>query len=107
MPGEDPAITVNRLVAAGVSRQMPCAQVSLASMPAQQIVTTTLDELAKTEAHAKPAVLLIGDVIGLSESERAGLDGCFQQALMVTPAAHEIEPIAALRSQGSEAVDHG
>ncbi len=94
MPGADPATTVARLAAAGVSRRTPCALVSRVSTPGQEIVTTTLDELAKAHPQPKPAILLIGDVVTLAQSEQARFVSRHQHALMgaAGPEQH-IEPI--------------
>jgi uroporphyrin-III C-methyltransferase len=85
MPGADPEITVNKLTAAGVARHTPCALVSRASTPAQQIAVTTLDALAKTWAHAKPAILIIGDVARLSRHDRFHLDNICAQSFTAQP----------------------
>jgi uroporphyrin-III C-methyltransferase len=85
MPGTDPQITVNKLAAAGVARQTPCALVSRASTSAQQITVTTLLALARTRAHAKPAILIIGDVARLSRHDRLHLDNVFAQSFVVRP----------------------
>lgn len=124
MPGVDLAITVGKLAAAGVSRQTPCALVSRASTAAQQIVTTTLDELEKTQAHPKPAILIIGDVVGLAHHDGLRLDNICAQASLpeanIAPVVEQIAgqvageiagPFAAAsrnaRRPGSEVASHG
>ena len=62
MPGPGPRALVERLAAAGVPRNTPCAAVACASTPAQEIVVSTLGQLQSATLAAKPAVLIIGDV---------------------------------------------
>jgi len=70
MPATDPRLTVRKLASAGIEPKTPCALVSRASTSAQQITTTTLDKLAQVRTQAKPAILIIGDVARLSQSDR-------------------------------------
>jgi uroporphyrin-III C-methyltransferase len=86
MPGADPRVTVNKLAAAGVARTTACALVSRASTSAQQITLITLNDLAQMRAHAKPAILIIGDVVRLSQQDRRPLESIFAQALPPEPA---------------------
>jgi uroporphyrin-III C-methyltransferase len=86
MPGVDPRVTVNKLAAAGVARTTACALVSRASTSAQQITLITLNDLTKMRAHAKPAILIIGDVVRLSQQDRRPLESIFAQALPPEPA---------------------
>jgi uroporphyrin-III C-methyltransferase len=67
MPGSDPRVTVQKLVAAGVPRQTPCALISRASTAAQQTMVTTLEKLPNISAQAKPSILILGDVVRLSK----------------------------------------
>ena len=67
MPGADPRETVNKLAAAGVPRETPCAVVSRASTAAQQTTITTLEKLPSVSAQAKPSILILGDVVRLSK----------------------------------------
>ena len=67
MPGSDPRETVNRLEAAGVPRETPCAVVSRASTSAQQTTITSLGKLRSVGAQAKPSILILGDVVRLSK----------------------------------------
>ena len=69
MPGPDPRALVERLAAAGVPRNTPCAVVACASTPAQEISVSTLDQLQTSSLAAKPAVLIIGDVAGFAREK--------------------------------------
>jgi uroporphyrin-III C-methyltransferase len=81
MPGTDARATVNKLAAAGLSRQTPCALIARASTAAQQITFTTLKELEQVPMQAKPAILIIGDVTRLSQHDKLRLDSMFTQPL--------------------------
>ena len=71
MPGPDPRALVERLAAAGVPRNTPCAVVACASTPAQEIGISTLSELQSSSLAAKPAVLIIGDVAEFAQKRLA------------------------------------
>ncbi|MGH9640879.1 MAG: uroporphyrinogen-III C-methyltransferase [Terriglobales bacterium] len=86
MPGADPRITVNKLATAGVARQTPCALISRASTPAQQITVTTLNRLAQIAAQAKPSILIIGDVVRLSQHDWLRLKNLYAQPFAPPPA---------------------
>ena len=104
MPGADPHITVNKLAAAGIARQTPCALVSRASTSGQQITLTTLKELEPLAMQAKPSILIIGDVTRLSQYDKQRLETIFAQPFPSQPA------IAAHASPGlsqNGAVNHG
>ena len=62
---------VEHLIAGGRQRDEPAAIVSKASTPAQQVLVSTLGELATASALAEtPAIIVIGEVVRL----RAGFD---------------------------------
>lgn len=63
MPGSDAEETVSRLAAAGIPQQSPCAIVSRASTPAQTVLVTTLEKLPTAGGYAKPAILILGEVV--------------------------------------------
>ena len=63
MPGRDAQAMVDKLAAAGVPRKTPCALISRASTPAQQTTLTTLEKLPGVATEAKPALLILGDVV--------------------------------------------
>jgi uroporphyrin-III C-methyltransferase len=67
MPGPDPQATAERLAAAGVPRQTPCAVISRASTSAQQTTLTTLERLPGVAAQAKPSLLILGEVVRLAK----------------------------------------
>ena len=67
MPGSDAYETVGKLADAGVPLDSPCAIVSRASAPDQRIITTTLENLPKTNGYAKPAILILGEVVRLAK----------------------------------------
>jgi uroporphyrin-III C-methyltransferase len=73
MPGSDPKETLSKLTAAGVPRHTPCAIVSRASTAAQQMTITTLAKLPSVSAYAKPAILILGEVVRRSKLDQADL----------------------------------
>jgi len=86
MPGPDARITASKLAAAGLALQTPLALVSRASTPAQQISLTTLKELPQIAMQAKPSILIIGDVVRLSQNDRFRLETLYGQPLPLQPA---------------------
>jgi len=76
MPGRNPHETVANLASAGLPRHTPCAIVSNASAPTQQIVMTRLEDLPRVGSCPKPAILILGEVV-----ERAKVNGIDLNAL--------------------------
>jgi len=91
MPGPDARITASRLAAAGLSLQTPVALVSRASTPAQQMTLTTLRELPQITMQAKPSILIIGDVVRLSQHDRLRLETLYGHALPLPAPTHRKE----------------
>lgn len=73
MPGRDAQAMVDKLADAGVPRQTPCALISRASTPAQQTTLTTLEKLPGVATEAKPALLILGDVVRHAKQGRVDL----------------------------------
>ena len=73
MPGPDPRAMVEKLAAAGVPRHTPCALIARASTSMQQTSFTTLEKLPGVAAQAKPALLIVGEVVRLAKQGRADL----------------------------------
>jgi uroporphyrin-III C-methyltransferase len=112
MPGSDARITVQKLSAAGVTRQTPCALISRASTAAQQITVTTLEELEQVKMQAKPSILIIGDVARLSQHDKLRLKNVLAQPLLAGRNARPTQPAIAaaigdLTVGRNEAVNHG
>jgi uroporphyrin-III C-methyltransferase len=63
MPGEQRALA-GALVQAGLSQQTPCAVISQASLPTENIRAGTLAWLRDAEPMPKPRLLVIGPVVG-------------------------------------------
>ena len=70
MPEPDAQAMVDKLAAAGVPLQTPCALISRASTAAQQTTLTTLEKLPFVATQAKPALLILGDVVRLAKQGR-------------------------------------
>ncbi|MGD0481884.1 MAG: siroheme synthase CysG [Terracidiphilus sp.] len=60
MPGRDLTLLATEWLAEGLPADLPCAVVSRAAQPDQQIVHTTLGELASIAPPAAPSILIAG-----------------------------------------------
>jgi siroheme synthase len=78
-------VTVSKLKAAGIEGGTPCALISRASARAQQITTTTIEKLTEAGAHAKPAILIVGEVARLSRGDEHRLNQTFLNAFRSEP----------------------
>jgi uroporphyrin-III C-methyltransferase/precorrin-2 dehydrogenase/sirohydrochlorin ferrochelatase len=91
MPGPDARITASKLAAAGLSLQTPIALVSRASTAAQQMTLTTLQQLPQITMQAKPSILIVGDVVRLSQHDRFRLEALYGQPLPLPAPTHRKE----------------
>lgn len=71
MPGSDLSGYVNSWLRAGDSPDMPCVLISRVSQPDQEIVRTSLRELAQTRVPPSPALMLAG--WALSQADESAL----------------------------------
>jgi uroporphyrin-III C-methyltransferase len=101
MPGSDARVTVEKLAAAGVTRQTPCALISRASTASQQITVTTLKELEQVKMQAKPSILIIGDVARLSQHDRLRLKNVFSEPVPTQPAIAAANKVSNLSGNGA------
>lgn len=104
MPGPDARVTASKLAAAGLGLQTPVALVSRASTPAQQITVTTLEELPQITMQAKPSILIIGDVVRLSQHDQLRLETLYGQPL---PQQAAISATNDSPLNTNQAVNHG
>ncbi len=95
MPGSNPRATVERLATAGVPEHTPCALISRASTNAQQTTITTLEKLPTIGGHAKPSILILGDVVRLSKLGQVDFQTLGGELL---PAQNSAEPAEADRA---------
>jgi len=73
MPGRDLALLAAEWMAEGLPADLPCAVVSRAAQPGQEVIHTTLGELGQTAAFAQaPSLLLAGWAIRQAEAIEAG-----------------------------------
>jgi len=63
MPGHNHAAVVANLQAAGLANDTPCAIISRASTPHQQIHCTTISALPQAPRMAAPTLLIVGEVV--------------------------------------------
>ena len=66
MPGDDYAQVARRLVGSGFAVKTPCAILSRATTPEQEIYQTTISELPHAPRLTAPALLVVGEVVGLA-----------------------------------------
>lgn len=78
MPGRDLTLLAAEWIAEGLPADLPCALVSHAAQPDEQLVYTTLDVLGETQAPRSPSLLLAGWAvqagIGWQKRATAGLE---------------------------------
>jgi len=60
MPGRDLTLLAEEWMAEGLPADLPCALVSRAAQPDEQVVYTTLGELSEATAPAAPSLLIAG-----------------------------------------------
>ena len=60
MPGRDLSLLAEQWIAEGLPADLPCAIVSHAAQPGQQVLHTTLGALGQTQPAAAPSLLLAG-----------------------------------------------
>lgn len=69
MPGRDYQRISTDLISAGVAGATPCVVVSKISSAEQRAVKTTVAELGQISALPAPAVLVVGEVVGVADLE--------------------------------------
>lgn len=66
MPGYGYAMMTERLVAAGLSKETPCAIVSQVATPGERVFRTTLVALATAPQLPPPTLLFVGEVVRMA-----------------------------------------
>jgi uroporphyrin-III C-methyltransferase len=77
MPGQDYSALSRRLQSAGISAETPCALVSRATQPGQRTILSTVSRLPDERQLPAPCLLIVGDVVRLSDvwqSKTVGAD---------------------------------
>jgi siroheme synthase len=64
MPGRDLSAIAAQLRSDGLQSNVPCAIVSRAAQPDQQVQRTTLAHLDRLRPGPQPTVLLVGEALG-------------------------------------------
>ncbi|HEV2714759.1 MAG TPA: SAM-dependent methyltransferase, partial [Terriglobales bacterium] len=72
MPGRNYDATAQKLRAAGVAPETPCAIVSQIGSPSERMCKTTIAELASTAALPAPSLLVVGDVVRFAQHRSRG-----------------------------------
>ena len=63
MPGRDYFAVTSRLISSGLNPATPCAVISRATTPLQQIHRTTIQELPSAPQLPAPSLLVVGEVV--------------------------------------------
>ena len=71
MPGRDLALLASEWLSEGLPADLPCAVVSRAAQPDQQVVHTTLGELGSVTPAAAPSLIIAGWAVREQVSESA------------------------------------
>ena len=67
MPGYDYRSTAQQLLRAGLPRTTPCAIISQATSPDEQVHVTTVEELHRSPRLPAPTLLVVGEVVRLAK----------------------------------------
>lgn len=93
MPGYDYGSTAQQLRRAGVPAATPCAIISQATSPNEQVHMTTVDDLHTSPRLPSPTLLVVGEVVRLAKPaalrQKFGWQGSFAPNGAVLPAAQE------------------
>lgn len=88
MPGHDYAEMAGRLSTAGFAQETPCAIISRATTPQQQVHRTTISHLHRAPRLATPTLLVVGKVVKFadrsvdqSEANFPGMENAFETVL--------------------------
>jgi uroporphyrin-III C-methyltransferase len=72
MPGHDYLTTAQQLLRAGLRGTTPCAIVSHATLPDEQVHLTTVEELPQSPPLPAPTLLVVGEVVRLAKPATLG-----------------------------------
>jgi uroporphyrin-III C-methyltransferase len=67
MPGHDYVRTAGRLATSGFAPETPCAIISRATTPQQQVHLTTISHLHRASELGAPTLLVVGEVVKFAE----------------------------------------
>jgi uroporphyrin-III C-methyltransferase len=77
MPGHDYAGIADRLVTAGFAQETPCAIISRATTPHQQVHYTTISSLHQSPRLAAPTLLVIGEAVRFADHPTNAFEAVF------------------------------
>ncbi|HEV7220834.1 MAG: uroporphyrinogen-III C-methyltransferase [Terriglobales bacterium] len=98
MPGYDYPATSRQLIAAGLVPNIPCAVISKATTPDQQIHQTTLQDLHSAPRLPSPTLLVVGEVVRFSRQPSP----IREIASFEFPASIPLEPFLRLQDLAQE-----
>ena len=94
MPGSDYREISSRLTDAGFAPETPCAIISRATTPEQQIHSTTVSDLPRAPRLASPTLLLVGEVVRFSSRDSPHYAAIAPELLPAEPLTGDEEPLA-------------
>ncbi len=98
MPGYDYSATSRHLVAAGLAPATPCAVISKATLPDQQVHQATLQDLHSAPRLPSPTLLVVGEVVRFARQASP----IREIASFEFPANIPLEPIMRFQEQAQE-----
>jgi uroporphyrin-III C-methyltransferase len=78
MPGHDYAGTARKLTASGFAAETPCAIISRATTPHQQVHLTTILNLHHSPRLAAPTLLVVGEVVRFADQAEENFSSHFE-----------------------------
>jgi uroporphyrin-III C-methyltransferase len=104
MPGQNYAEVAGKLTAAGLGRETPCAVISRATTRYERVHRTTVANLHRAPQLAAPTLLVVGEVVDLSNPAAIAedLEAVCQEAGKHTLLPIELFKTLSFRAQGSE-----
>jgi uroporphyrin-III C-methyltransferase len=96
MPGSNYGEISTRLTEAGFAKKTPCAIISRATTPEQQIHRTTVSDLPRVPKLASPTLLVVGEVVRFSD--RSLVEEAVEQAVLearteIGPGIDSVHPV--------------
>jgi uroporphyrin-III C-methyltransferase len=94
MPGFDYTEISSRLTIAGFAKETPCAIISRATTPEQQIYRTTVSDLPLAPKLGSPTLLVVGEVVRFSNGDSLQYAAIVPELLPAEPLTGNEEPRA-------------
>jgi uroporphyrin-III C-methyltransferase len=105
MPGYGYATMSERLEAAGLCKQTPCAIVSQVATPGERVFRTTLGELATAPQLPPPTLLFVGEVVRMANHPTLASEAAWWTPEAVTSASETPESFANTNASTTSAIE--